>query len=510
MQGKEPKRHKNLALGVAMYKKKSPQISMFEAPENFLMPTGLDPNNRWVRISKLIPWDMIEEKYAKQFKNTPFSRPAKPARMAIGSLIIKEKFGLSDIETVEMIAESPYMQYFIGLESFSKKAPMEASLLTWFRKRISPEMLSEINDYIIGRKVIEEKKKDPSDDPPPTGGNKGKDENGKDENKGTLILDATCVPSDIRFPTDVSLLNEARECLEDIIDEQHKLGLTNGNKPRTYRRVARKDYLRFVRNRKPTGKLIRKAVKGQLGYMRRDLEAIEACGTDNLSSESIQRLAVVRKLYEQQKQMYENKTHQVPDRIVSIHQPWVRPIVRGKATADVEFGAKVSVSVAGGYTRIERLSWDAYNESTTLQDTVERYKEQTGFYPQRILADKIYRTRDNLKYCAKHHIRMSGPKLGRPPKDKTLYAQQCRDERREAGERNEVEGKFGIGKRCYGLDRLTTHLQATCETQIHMIVLTMNLWKRLKTFLRQFGSSAIQAIWHFVYAGTSGCLQNAV
>lgn len=206
--------------------------------------------------------------------------------------------------------------------------------------------------------------------------------------------------------------------------------MTNGNKPRTYRRVARKDYLRFVRNRKPTGKLIRKAVKGQLGYMRRDLEAIDACGTDNLSSESIQRLAVVRKLYEQQKQMYENKTHQVPDRIVSIHQPWVRPIVRGKATADVEFGAKVSVSVAGGYTRIERLSWDAYNESTTLQDTVERYKEQTGFYPQRILADKIYRTRDNLKYCAKHHIRMSGPKLGRPPKDKTLYAQQCRDERK--------------------------------------------------------------------------------
>ena len=208
--------------------------------------------------------------------------------------------------------------------------------------------------------------------------------------------------------------------------------------------------------------------------------------------------------------MYENKTHQVPDRIVSIHQPWVRPIVRGKATADVEFGAKVSVSVAGGYTRIERLGWDAYNESTTLQDTVERYKEQTGFYPQRILADKIYRTRDNQKYCAKHHIRMSGPKLGRPPKDKTLYAQQCRDERREAGERNEVEGKFGTGKRCYGLDRLTAHLQAACETQIHMIVLTMNLWKRLKTFLCQFGRPAIRAIWRFVYTGAGGYLQNAV
>ena len=490
-----------------MYKKKSPQITMFEAPENFLMLTGLDPNNRWVRMSKLIPWDMAEKKYAKEFKHTPFSRPAKPARMAIGSLIIREKFKLSDIETVEMIAESPYMQYFIGLESFSKKAPMEASLLTWFRKRISPEMLSEINDYIIGRKVIEEKKQEPPDDPPPTGGNTGGDD---DKNKGTLILDATCVPSDIRFPTDVSLLNEGRECLEGIIDEQHKQGLTGGVKPRTYRRIARKGYLRFVRNRKPTGKLIRKAIKEQLGYIRRDLEAIEACDTEYLSQKATQQLAIVRKLYEQQKQMYENKTHQVQNRIVSIHQPWVRPIVRGKATADVEFGAKVSISVVGGYARIEHLNWNAYNESTTLQETVDRYKKQTGFYPQRILADKIYRTRDNLQYCAKHHIRMSGPKLGRPPNDKALYAQQCRDERREAGERNEVEGKFGTGKRCYGLDRLTSHLQATCETQIYMIVLTMNLWKRLKTFLCQFGGLTIQAIWRFIYAGTSGCLQNVV
>ena len=98
----------------------------------------------------------------------------------------------------------------------------------------------------------------------------------------------------------------------------------------------------------------------------------------------------------------------------------------------VEFGAKISVSVFGGYLRIEHLNWDAYNESKTLQDTVERYREQTGVYPKRILADKIYRTRDNLRYCAKNNIHMNGPKLGRPPKDKELYAQQCRDERRES------------------------------------------------------------------------------
>lgn len=133
-----------------------------------------------------------------------------------------------------------------------------------------------------------------------------------------------------------------------------------------------------------------------------------------------------------------------------------------------------------GYAYIERLSWDAYNESQTLKDTVERYREATGSYPEKILADKIYRTRDNLSYCKKYGIHMNGPKLGRPTKDKALYAQQCRQEIMESGERNAVEGEFGTGKRNYGLNRLTARLKETCETQIHLIFMVMNLWKRLR------------------------------
>ena len=475
-----------------MYKRKSPQMTMFETPENFMMLSGLDPNNRWVKMSKLIPWDLVEEKYAKSFKETPFSRPAKPARMAIGTQIIKEKYVLSDEETVEMITENPYLQYFIGLEHFTNQAPMEASVLTLFRKRMTPEMLAEVNDYIIGRKIKDSDDEDQED--PPSGSEKtAADQSGEKEeaNKGTLILDATCVPSDIRFPTDISLLNQGREWLEDIIDEQHEKGMTNGQKPRTYRQIARKEYMRFVRNRKPSRKVIRKAKRKQLGYISRDLKAIEACGTEGVSQKSLERLVTVRRVYEQQKQMYDTNTHKVDDRIVSLSQPWVRPIVRGKATAKTEFGAKVAVSVLDGYVRIEHLSWDAFNEANTLEETVERYKKETGFYPQRILADKIYRNRDNLQYCKKRDIHMSGPKLGRPPKDRALYAQQCGDERREAGERNEVEGKFGTGKRCYGMDRLTARLKDTSEIQIHMIVLTMNLWKKMKSsfalICRRFG-----------------------
>lgn len=456
---------------------------MFKKPERFVMNHGLSPDNRWIRLAGLIPWDMIEEKYSKNFKDTSFSRPAKPARMAVGTLIIKERCGLSDLDTVDMIRENPYMQYFIGFESFSKEAPMEASVLTHFRKRVTPEMLAEINECIIGNER-------PDDEEPPEAPEEtstpSEEGTGDDENEGTLILDATCVPSDIRFPTDVSLLNEGRKCLEELIDEQHEKGLTDGGKPRTYRNVARKEYMTFARNRRPSEKVIRKAIKAQLGYVRRNLAVIERIGTERLAQGSLETLDVISRLYEQQSYMYENNTHKVDDRIVSISQPWVRPIVRGKAAANVEFGAKVSVSVKDGYVRIEELDWDAYNESGTLKETTERYKERTGVYPKRILADKIYRTRENLRYCKEHGIHMNGPRLGRPPKDRELYELQCRAEREEAGERNEVEGKFGTGKRCYGLGRLTSRLQNTCETQIHMIILTMNLMKKMNSSFARF------------------------
>jgi len=149
----------------------------------------------------------------------------------------------------------------------------------------------------------------------------------------------------------------------------------------------------------------------------------------------------------------------------------------------VEFGAKVSISMSDGYAMIERLEWDAYNEAGSLVETIEKFYERTGHYPNRILADKIYRNRTNLQYCDKHHIRFNGPKLGRPPKDQTIYAEQKRLERLESGERNAVEGKFGEGKRCYGLNRVMTRLKGTSEVAIHVTFLVMNLEKRLRDLI---------------------------
>lgn len=444
----------------------------------------------------IIPWDLLDKKYYEQFQNKKTGNPAKAARMALGSHIIKEKFAISDEETVEHIKESPYLQWFIGMPEFTDKSPFDASTMTWFRKRLTPEILAEVNGYIIGNK----KDDDDDDRSGMVEGSTSFDKTeGTSKNKGTLILDATCTPAYIKYPTDVSLLNETREKLEDLITSLHSQNEEGYKKPRTYKNRARKQYLRFARNRRPNHKVIRKAIKQQLGYVQRDIGAVNALLVKGLtlSVKVHQQLSTIKTLFLQQDEMYLEKKHQIENRIVSIRQPWVRPIIRGKTNAPVEFRAKVSISMVGGFSDIEKLDWNAYNEGTTLIESLEKYKSEKGCYPQKILADKIYRTRENLNYCSKNLISMNGPKLGRHPKDKKIYREQCLQEKSEAGELNTVESKFGEGKRAYGLNRIYAKRQDTSETSIYLVFLVMNLEKRLRTFLYSIFNSWENRVFSF-------------
>ncbi len=118
--------------------------------------------------------------------------------------------------------------------------------------------------------------------------------------------------------------------------------------------------------------------------------------------------------------MYDNKTHTVENRIVSISQPYIRPFVRGKSKAPVEFGAKLDLCIENGLGRIEKISFEAYNESEVLIHAIENYYKRNGHYPERVLADKIYQNRFNLAYCKDHGIRLAGPALGRLDKDTVI------------------------------------------------------------------------------------------
>lgn len=140
-----------------------------------------------------------------------------------------------------------------------------------------------------------------------------------------------------------------------------------------------------------------------------------------LSKLDYKNLLVTTEVYRQQLWMHEQKTNRIEDRIVSITQPHIRPIVRGKAGSSVEFGAKISASCVDGYVFLDYLSWDNFNESNHLIERVESFKEKTGYYPESVHVDKIYRTRKNRAFCKEKGIRISGVPLGRPPKN--IYLQ---------------------------------------------------------------------------------------
>ena len=482
MQGKILKVNKNLGPGgeILMYPNKKNQQSI----EDFILPFGgeLNPNNRWVHLAELIPWEELEEEYASNFSNV--GQQAKPFRMALGALIIKEKCGYTDRETVEQITENPYLQYFIGLKEFQTEPPFDSSLMVHFRKRLNMETIQRINEQAVLESDSKEDQDDDDSAPPAEQGPKPSDQEDCNEqssdNKGKLIIDGSCAPADIRYPTDVDLLNESREKLETIIDTLHEPLIGLQKKPKTYRKKARKLYLKVAKMKKPSKKAIRKAIKQQLGYIIRNLKTIEKLLADEragtLSTKQKQELSVIYSVYEQQKTMYERKENRIEDRIVSISQPHVRPIVRGKASGETEFGAKIVISVIDGYTFLEKLGWDNFHEGATLQESVENYYARFGSYPQAVIADKIYRTQENRQYCKSRGIRLSGPPLGRPGKD---HALQKELERKDALERNTVEGAIGTSKRRYGLDKIMAKLQETSETVIALKLMVQNLDRKL-------------------------------
>jgi IS5 family transposase len=462
-----------------MYRKGNPHQMKFQ---NFYLPFGgeLSGENRWVILAEKIPWQQIEQNYSVLFNNDE-GCPAKAARVGFGALIIKERLGTTDRETVEQIRENPYLQYFLGLAEYHDEPPFHHSMMTHFRKRFSKEMLAQINDKIVEDAM--NKTSEVADESP--------DDDDKPSNNGKLIVDATCTPADITYPTDLNLLNDAREKTEEIIDAMHTPYIGEKRKPRTYRQKGRKDYLAIAKQKKPGYKKIRKAIGKQLRYLKRNLQTIakrvKAGLLQLLSKRMYRNLLVIGELYRQQLWMYENRSHKIADRIVSISQPHVRPIVRGKAKSKIEFGAKISVSLVNGFSFVDRISWDSYNESGDLESQIESYHNRFGFYPKSVHADQIYRTRKNHQYCKEKGIRLSGPPLGRPKKVTETNASELQQERRihrqDEIDRIAIEGKFGQGKRRFTLDRIMAKLARTSEATIAISFIVMNLERILSILL---------------------------
>lgn len=215
-----------------MYKYSNVQISLAD----FKQPVGMNlkESNRWVKKAQTIPWPEIEKRYAALFTNRK-GNVAKPLRLAPGACIIQAEYGYTDEETALQIHGNPCLQYFCGYPGYDDEhLPFDPSTMVYFRKRLTPEVLGEINEMILNTVRQPDKQDDDEDDP------------GRGGNSGTMIVDATCAPSNIRYPQDASLLNEARENTEKLLDVLHVDSFRVGIFNRSHLRLLSADFTELL------------------------------------------------------------------------------------------------------------------------------------------------------------------------------------------------------------------------------------------------------------------------
>ena len=445
-----------------MIKYTSQYQSRFEQYGN-LYQLKLNPDNRWIRLGFHLPWDKLVKIYAQRFSSR--GTVAINPRIIIGSLIIKHKLNLSDEETIQSIEENPYMQFFLGLDSFYPEPLFSPSLFVDLRKKLGRSTFDEFTDVLIQVCFADKiKTRDTTDQQALA-------------NKGKLKLDATVADQYIRYPNDLGLLNEAREKTEALIDELFVyLKDTLKIKPRTYRRVAHQKYMSEAKKRQKNIKTLRSAIRYMLNCLDRNIRSVnmmlDMVGANPLKFKQMQEFWIIQTLKDQQRMMYSEKINRCEDRIVSISQPHVRPIVRGKQGKKVEFGSKLGLALMDGFVKAGTLNWDAYRESRDLIPHVEAYKVLYGYYPELVQVDKIYGTNQNRTWCKERNIRITVTPKG---KTKELSPYQKKKLKKEYAERNQIEGKIGQAKQGYRLNQIKAKLKNTSECWIGVTLFITNL-----------------------------------
>jgi hypothetical protein len=269
-----------------------------------------------------------------------------------------------------------------------------------------------------------------------------------------MMEDATCYETSMRYPTNVKLLWESTEWSYNqlkVICKYLKIRM-----PRNKYEVQWIKYNNYSHKRKKIHNETLKRTRsllyllGKLLGLHREIENQYQDQID-LPKKYHERIKVIRKVFKQQKETFETGNNSIPDRIVSISKSYIRPIVRGKETKPVEFGAKVNMIQIDGINFIEHLSFDAFNEGTRLVKSI-RYGRSLFGKITHISADDIYATNANRKYSTAAHIVTNFKRKGRAGKHEEQRLIISRELRKERATR--MEGSFGTEKEHYGLKRI--------------------------------------------------------
>jgi transposase, IS5 family len=456
---------------------------------------GLDKSNRWVKLGDALPWEEIEQLYNSRLNNGKRGAGNKPSRMIVGALVIKHKMNFSDEETILAIQENPYMQYFVGLSEFTDTPIFDSSLFVTIRKRLGTADFNDMSVSLLtlqvekARAAAQSDREDKDKSEPggaPSDNDAFTDIQGR-YHEGSLKIDATCADAEVRYPTDIDLLHDGCKVINRYIDKLCKrFSLAH---PTTYYKSARGAYFEVIKRKKKSKSLINKGKSRLLTYLIRDIRSfidlIAINGThlfDSLKRNEQEIAGAIIKMYHQQEQMFKQGSRTCADRIISIFQSHIRPIVRGKAKSPTEFGAKIGASIVKGYTFVDHHSWNAYNEASDLSLQIELYQQRFGFLPAKIHADKIYMNRENRKLMSELEIQAMGKPLGRPPKEAKTKEYQSQIVQ-SVGERNEIEATFGTGKRIYRANNIRAKLPQTANCWTAMCYFVKNVMEFLRELL---------------------------
>ena len=268
------------------------------------------------------------------------------------------------------------------------------------------------------------------------------------ENLHVCMTDATCYESHMRFPTDMKLLWESIEWLyRHICMHCGKLGI---RRPRNKYTDIAASYLSYCKKRKRKASRTRMLKRCMISLLekliiQRDDIHREHGSSLRYTQDYQKRLSIIRKVLVQEKKLFEGQ--KVSDRIVSIDRHYVHPIVRGKETKSVEFGAKVNNIQIDGISFIEHVSFKAFNEGIRLKDCIRMHQKLMNVRVRCVAADSIYANNANRKFCTRYGISTSFVRKGRAAKDEAVRKVLRSELSRERATR--LEGSFGTQKQHY-------------------------------------------------------------
>jgi transposase, IS5 family len=396
-----------------------------------------------------IDWDNLAELLPKDLKLKGGAPSWLNRKGMMGLMFLKHYTSLSDEKLIEQLNTNFAFQFFCNFRLQMGEKIKDKTLVSRVRKYIGEHCNFDKFQSILATYW-------------------------KPEMKDThvVLMDATCYEVNIEFPTDVKLLWEACQWIWDEIIPDYCKSLKIAQ-PRSKFKEQKKIQLGFQKLRKVGIKRTKRRIKALLYLLNKGIDALQEVFNQSKQKPSKQistRFKTIKKMYQQQQYMFQNKKTSVKDRIVSLSQDHIRPIVRGKTNKPIEFGIKAHVMQVDGVNFIEYHSFNAFNETTRLQSTVRKHQELLGECTH-LGADGIYPTNKNRKYCSSKKIQTNFVKKGPVKDDKpTKKIKALLNKERST----RLEGSFGTEKEHYGLRKIKAKTPKTQIVWMYFGVSTAN------------------------------------